>query len=350
MPSTRLQPRQLAGNAWRQWERFTVAGFRVNNKRHSTVQGFLAWFFLLVALYLLRWIAKKSKGNDDWVGSDSVKFWKGRNLFFCVSPGRSGSKHLRNVFDAAVDIRSFHEPEPSMTGNVLRSVLLQGLRAQSFQERADIKLSAIRNELEGTPLNVGYAETSHMFVKTFADVLLNRLGDVANITVVALHRPLTRVIWSQLRLGWFSPGHSGHRVWYYDVQELHESERKVSFNFNLTTAVDRLIGYNADILHREAELRQQIGKMQERGRWDSVRVVDVNIDDLSSPSEITQFLRNLGLRVDRQRIQLLSKQDDNTRELKKDRVAVDISIQDVERRVDSLANKLPILRQAFVAI
>lgn len=240
MASSRLQPRHVS-NVWRQWERFAVSGIRVNNKRYSPLEALLAWFLVLVTLYALRWIAIIRTKRDD-LESHSQQFWNGRHLIFCVSPGRSGSKHLRNVLDAADNVRSFHEPQPAMTGSILQTVLIQGLRSQSFNDRSEVKLNAIRNELEGTIPGVAYAETSHMFVKTFSDVVLHGLGDIANITVVMLHRPLTRVLYSQLRLGWFAPGHSGYLVWYYDVKDLHESEQKVSINLNLTTSLDRLIG------------------------------------------------------------------------------------------------------------
>lgn len=341
MALTRLQPRQHASTVWRQWERFTVAGIRVNNKRYSPIQAFFAWFLVLVTLYVMRWIAMKRIKHENLDDQNSKQFWQGRHLIFCISPGRSGSKHLRNVLDAAEHVRSFHEPQPAMTGNVLQTVLMQGLRSQSFKDRSNMKLSAIRNEVEGTLPSVAYAETSHMFVKTFSDVVLQNLGDIANISIIVLHRPLAQVLYSQLRLGWFAPGHSGYLVWYYDVQDLHESERKYSTDMNLTTALDRLIGYNADVIQRREELRQEVDRMHGQGRWKNVQIVDVNLSDISSSNSVTQFLNKLGLRADQKRIQLLSAQDDNDRELKKDRTGIDISLADVSRRLEDLQKKLP---------
>lgn len=332
-----MPPRLNTVNIWRQWERFTISGIRINNKRYTATQGLLTWLLLLIGLYVLRLLAKNSSDwdDDDWSNDLSVSFWKDRHLIFCISPGRSGSLHVHNVLDAASETRSFHEPEPKMTGSVFQSVFLKGKREETFETRSALKLGAIRKQLEGTSSNVVYAETSHMFIKTFADIIL-QLGDIANITIISLHRPLNQIVLSQLHLGWFSPNHSGHHEWYYDVSEVHESERVLPLGLKFTTAVDRCIAYNADILQRGEDLRHDVHEMQQAGRWENVHFVDVNITHLSSPSNVRLFLNTLGLGVDQRRLQLLSNQDDNQRETKKDRVQSVITIEEVAQRIKKL--------------
>lgn len=356
LPTTRIQQRphqhNVTSNIWRQWERLTVSGIRVNNKRYNFVQTFFVWFLALAALYLLRLIAKRRKDDNKLPDDDPAGFWKDRHLIFCMSSGRSGSKHLYNVLEAGNNIRSFHEPNPSMTGSILQNVLFKGKRSDTFDERANLKLDAIQRELRGTKPIVTYAETSHMFIKTFSDIILHRLGDVANITIISLHRPLSDVIYSQLTLGWFSKRHSGNGVWYYDINDLHQGERILSVNVNkfnttsLASPIEKLIGYNADILQRQKLLREQVGKMQKEGRWNSVRIIDVNVGDLSGSEAITRFLSKAGITPDKRRLQLLSAQDDNQRELKKDRVHVSSTRRDVNQRLNELSGKISILQHA----
>lgn len=336
-----MPPRIYVPNAWRQWERFTVFGFRIHNKRYSAVQGLVTWLLILVALYLLRIFAKNNDDwDDDWDDDRTAQFWQERHLIFCTSPGRSGSLHLRNVLDVADATTSFHEPEPRLTGQIFRDVFLNGKREETFDARAEAKLAAIRTELEGSAPNVAYAETTHMFVKMFADVILQNLGDMANITIVALHRPLHRIVWSQIRLGWFSPSHSGQNEWYYDISKLHQSERILPLQLNFSSSLDRSIGYNADVLQRGVNLRHEVRKMKLRGRWENVRFVDVNITDLSSATGVTTFLNNLGLRADQRRLQLLTNQDDNQRDIKKDRVQNEITMEAVTQRISKLRDKI----------
>lgn len=346
MATARLQGRPHGGvnmninmniNVWRQWERFTQGGIRVNDKRYIGTQVFLVWFILLVGLLLLRVIVKRRKESGDDLADDANGLWKNRHLIFAMSAGRSGSKHLRNVLDCAENIRAFHEPNPAMNGNTLKEIFLQGHRKQTFESRANEKLIAIRRELEGTKPSVSYAETSHMFVKTFADVVLSRLGDVANITILDLNRPMSKVILSQLQLGWFTAHHSGLDSWYYNVFDIHSSEQVVHFNHSFISyqsQIDKLIAYNADVLQRRHNLRVEIERMQKKeNRWKNVRVVDVSIDQLTAVDDIMRFFNQLNLEADQRRVELLSMQDDNRRQFKKDRADIHSAPDQVDNRL-----------------
>ena len=51
--------------------------------------------------------------------SDRIKHHR---LIFCINPGRSGSKYLAELLGTAVEVDSYHEPEPKMIGDYLRMV------------------------------------------------------------------------------------------------------------------------------------------------------------------------------------------------------------------------------------
>lgn len=339
---------------WRIWQRIVRSGVTCNHRRYTLNQIVLAWSVALLTIYIINALlraappgiaASRYKTNSSF--KTDTHFWHGRHVIFCISPGRSGSKYLRNVLDVAQHTIARHEPQPKMNGEHLQRVILQGSRAHTFEERSRLKLAAMRTALEGTAPNVVYAETSHMFVKTFADVVLDGLGDCANISIVFLRRPARDTIWSQLRLGWFSPGHSGKNVWYYDINDVHESERQVSYSTNSSDAIDSLIGYNADVLQRGVELERLIQRKQRQGDWKNVQLIDMWLKDVSDAQNVKTFLPKLGLTADVKRLAHLKSMDTNARELKKDRFSSTATIEQVDARIAYMLNKLPLPRQAL---
>lgn len=342
---------------WRRWERITRNGFSANGNRYSSTQVLQVWALVLGVLYTLLYlsgsgpiIVNHGSVNFDSSSELDTGFFRDRHLIFCISPGRAGSKYLRNVLNVAEGIIARHEPEPKMNGHILERVILQGRRRETFQERSSLKLRGIREALEGTPSDVAYAETSHMFVKTFADVVLEEVGNLAKVSIIFLRRPAKRTVWSQLRLGWFSKRHSGKNHWYYDPNDVHPSERQFSYSTNASDPIDTLIGYNADILQRGVALEHEVRKRHKRKEWRHVRVFEVLLMDISgnaTEAGVLKLLSNLGLKVDRGKLSLLGKQDTNARDVKKDRVHQDGTIEDVESRLEFIKNKLPILRQVI---
>lgn len=342
---------------WRRWERITRNGFSANGKRYSSTQLLQTWALILGVLYILLYSGgsglisfnHRTANLDSSIELDA-EFFRGRHLIFCISPGRSGSKYLRNVLNVAEGIIARHEPEPKMNGDILEKVIVQGRRKETFEERSSLKLRGIREALEGTPSDVAYAETSHMFVKTFADVVLEEIGNLANVSIIFLRRPAKDTVWSQLRLGWFSEGHSGKNHWYYDPNDVHLSEQQLSFSTNSSDPIDTLIGYNADVLQRGLELEREVRKRHKKKEWRHVRVFELLLMDISGSTAeagVLRLLSNLGLKVDRSKLSLLAKQDTNARDVKKERVQQDRTIEDVTRHLEFMKNELPLLRQVL---
>lgn len=338
--------------SWRHWQRFSTTGLRVFGRQYLPGQVFSLWFLLLVLAYFLHAI-RRPFGNREIDGraDQDMSFWQDRHLIFCLSPGRGGTKHLRNVLDASRNVRSFHEPPPTMTGSTLTEVILEGRRKETFTSRAIGKLSAIREQLDGTMMDVVYAETSHMFVKTFADVVLDNIGDVANISIVDLHRPTSHIVASQIRLGWFKKEHSGLGRWYYDVNGVHSSERVLKLstiaeinvldNSTEQSAIDKAIAYVADVRVRSDRLRERVDYMHTQGKWGNVRVIDADVRHLDKTENAQKLLRQLGIEPEPRRLELLPQQDDNERELRKDKVAATVTIDEVYRRIVSLKRLFP---------
>lgn len=276
------------------------------------VSALTAWIIILVLLYALRLFAKQS-GSTFPSSSYSVvegysdpTFWTHRHLIFCISPGLAGSSHLAHVLDFAHNTRVFHQPIPFMANDDLQAVLLDGQRDVTFESRAAKKLGAIQHELRDTSKQVVYAETSHMFIKTYADVVLQKLGDISNISIIALRHPIQNAVHTQLANGWFSTGHEGNRIWYYDITDVHPSERVTPTNFSVSDTVDRAIAYNTDIWVRGHRLKQLVQNMQKRGQWANVRFIDRRLDSIMSPDGVQSFLSSLSLANNHNQLDLLS--------------------------------------------
>lgn len=337
---------------WHRWERFTKYGIRVNGKRYTSTQLFQVWALVLIALYILLRIHGSVPGGNAYRGSFEVDkaFWRDRHLIFCISPGRAGSKYLRNALGVAEAVVARHEPEPKMNGHFLKSVILEGKREESFEERAHVKLSAIRDALEGTESDVTYVETSHMFIKTFADVVIDKLPATTKISILNLRRPARDIVWSQLRLGWFSEGHSGKNVWYYNTNDVHPSENKIDYLANSSDPIETLIAYNADIIQRGLEVEREVKKRHKKREWRNVRMYEALLLDISGESAedgVLKLISMLGLEADSEKLHLLKNMDRNARDVKKDRVKLKETIADVDEKIDYMKRKLPFLRQAM---
>ena len=308
------------------------------------------WVIILVALHVVLNLCGIHPFSDIQIEHDvrgsELRFWRCRHLIFCVSPGRSGSKYLQAVLSTARNVYARHEPYPQMNGAILRQVVLEGRRSETLQNRTEMKLSAIRRVLEGALPNVVYAETSHMFIKTFADVILENLGDYPKISIIILHRPIKEILLSQLLLGWFSSNHSGRNVWYYDPRLNHRSEQTVPLSNATGTALNALGAYNADIHIRTSRLRALIKEKRQSGQWKQVQIHDVRLADIMphSPNSVSRFLRRVGLAVDRSKLSLLQNRDLNSRDIKKDRAGIAASMADITRYLPSLLMSFPELR------
>lgn len=191
----------------------------------------------------------------------------GRRSIFCAASGRSGTHYLANLLSAGEYVHAVHEAAPFMTGHHLRSVMERPLH-ETYSERR-VKADAIRATLSTMPSHMVYAETNHMFIKTFQDVVVNEF-DQRWLSVVVLRRSLDLVLKSLLNLGYFTAGNDDWRQWMH----LAHGEfvlAKAPGAFEELDDVDRAIGYLFDI-----EARQQ--KFVES--HPDLNVVEVGLDEI----------------------------------------------------------------------
>ena len=131
-------------------------------------------------------------------------------MIFSANPGRSGSAFLARLLDSSPIIDAGHERDPAMTGPWLRRVAYRG-PAESYEDR-QIKVAAIRSELTHLADGMIYADTSHLFLKTFADVVLDAFPHEL-ITVIALRRSPLLTARSYFQLGTLGPNRLPWHGW-----------------------------------------------------------------------------------------------------------------------------------------
>lgn len=124
---------------------------------------------------------------------------KNRRLIFTISPGRAGSEYLATLLNTAENIHALHEPRPRINGRLLWMAMNRPA-GESYGQRR-IKLLGINRSLSHLDSNSIYAETSHMFIKSFHDVVLDYYE---NVEVIILRRPLHQILKSFIELGFFS--------------------------------------------------------------------------------------------------------------------------------------------------
>ena len=136
-----------------------------------------------------------------------------RQYFFCINSGRSGSKYLTTLFAASPQAVAFHEAMPQMNGDLLHLIEREPYDATYDARR--FKADAVRTHLARHPERHAYAETNHMFIKTFFDVVMREFDPVTGerVGIVILRRDLTAVVKSFAELGMFTNSNAVWPAW-----------------------------------------------------------------------------------------------------------------------------------------
>lgn len=168
-------------------------------------------------------------------------------LFFSSNPGRSGSKFLSTVLARDAEIASFHEDWPNLSEELITPA-----------EKAEIIASTV--ELTGK----NYADTTHMFIRTFAEAIFSRFQE-AQVSVICLRRDPLEAITSMLQLGWFS---SHSRAWekWFGLEQPYLLEG-VRYPRNLQDPLGRAVGHLLWTFDREVFFKKRFGHVNWVTAW-----------------------------------------------------------------------------------
>jgi hypothetical protein len=201
-------------------------------------------------------------------------------IVFSINPGRSGSWYLGKLLDTAAGARGFHEAAPQMTGPYVRMV-----NEHAYEDTYELRWfkAAAVQEFIARHRPAVYADSSHMFIKTFHDVAVREL---APIEVVLLRRPLAQVLRSFVQLSFFHR-HPTSLDWMTSPNAVTAALRCVDEDGRLDH-YDRCIAYLLDIGARAQ--RFKIENPQ-------VPVHEVTVEDLNSRAGVEDLFDRLGITV-----------------------------------------------------
>lgn len=187
-------------------------------------------------------------------------------LVFCISSGRAGSHYLAGLLGSARAVHAEHEGRPPMTGIHLQRVMHEPPE-RSRTDRWE-KVEAIRRCLDRLPSGTTYAETNHMFVKTFHDVILEGFAD-ASIDVIVLRRELADVLHSFISMGYFSARNRAWPDWMHTPgmpnalvdpvapdTELDQYDLAIGYLLDIEARAQRFVEEHPEIPTHEVRLEQ----------------------------------------------------------------------------------------------
>lgn len=225
-----------------------------------------------------------SRGQDAMDASPSLRSWLGgtnESLIFSLNPGRSGSESLARQLSRSSNAISGHEREPIMMGPWLRMVGFEGLASTRRLRNVKYRAIKVERELFGSG---AYIDTSHLFLYTFADVVMEQF-EGSDIAVVRLHRDPLKVAKSFFELGYFSRQSTLGPDWHF-WPTWPASYFPISTS-DITSEWDLVFGSLVDFYRRQdAFLQKNKGKL---------RVIPMRTSDLNDPAWLDSLTSNLGV-------------------------------------------------------
>jgi hypothetical protein len=199
-------------------------------------------------------------------------------LIFSINSGRAGSNYLAELLGTAREVISFHEAEPNMTGKYLHN--LHNLSYAETRGERRIKSKAIKKMLQSFPRGQVYCETSHMFIKTFYDVIIR---DFEYVEVIILRRQLALVLKSFIELNYFSIKNEIWPDWMSSPNAQTAAIRCISEDEKLDQ-YDLCIAYLIDIEARSERFKREYP-------W--IKTHDVRLEALNDYNCVVQLFDDL---------------------------------------------------------
>ena len=253
-----------------------------------------------------------------------------RRHIFSINPGRAGSGFLSELLATDKRVQSYHEPRPRMTGSWMVRALadLEGSR-----EERRVKVSGINFLAAMRPARQIYAETSHMFCKSFHDVVLGAYSDV---DVIILRRDIAETLKSFLDLGFFGSGDVAWPMWMHRPEE-HGSFLRIPPDFVPRNATEQAILYLVDIEKRA----QTLPSLYPEARFHAYR-----LEEIARPEGARRLFASLGLEWAEASDAATRRLVNRRSERKTGRVAVgldecNVLISDFETRFAALGGEIP---------
>jgi len=192
----------------------------------------------------------------------------------------------------------------------------------SFTARS-VKAQVIHRILDHLPAGTGYAETNHMFIKTFSDVVMDAFGD-SNIRVIVLRRYLPVVLKSFINMGYFSERNQVWPSWMH-LPGTCDSAFVPPESDQTPDQYDLAIGYLLDI---EARIHRF------RSRYPDCILLETSLEALQEADNVATLFAGLGLQPTAQTLAMTGKIT-NQRSARKAAIDIDTTLEDCRERIVS---------------
>jgi hypothetical protein len=208
-------------------------------------------------------------------------------LIFSINSGRSGSEYLSHLLNTGNKVTAFHEPKPGMAGRYLPLFPAQRPSAKSMilyvpiQMKKQRKIGVIKEVLKSLPPDHIYAETNHMFILSFYDVVMKHFKSV---DVILLRRYLPRILKSFLDLDIF--GKNRHSRYWTTSPNMQSAAVPALAPDEELDQVDLCIAFLIDIEARAQRFKR---------RYPEARVVEVRLESLNDWDNVFGFFSQLGI-------------------------------------------------------
>jgi len=241
------------------------------------------------------WISdQKRKRNGRFFDRVLWKFYpidkniQSRRMIFCVNPGRSGSKYLANVLNTASEVSAYHEASPVMGGKYI--YMINNFPYNISKKERALKPKAIIKLLKKMPETSVYAETNHLFIHTFYDVILD---NCKNVQLVWLERDPGLVLKSFLELGYFSDKNTNWPFWFPSPNAVTAAKPSYCSLSDMNHS-ERCIAYLADFYARATRLASEYPENE---------IFHITIDELNSSDHVKPLFDKLEITPTKETVQ-----------------------------------------------
>lgn len=254
-----------------------------------------------------------------------------RRHIFSINSGRSGSEYLMRVLSTAENVTAFHEPEPDGAGRRITQypatnpTLLDRLTYPLWYRRKLGKVKAIRRMTQDWEPRRIYAESNHMFIFSFYDVVMDHLEGVS---VILLRRWLPSGMRSFMELNHFTAEDPFAKWWFPSPHSKSAAATPLAPYEELDQA-DRIIAYLIDV-----EARAQRFK----ARYPDTPVIEARLEELNDVDKVRAMFRALSLRETPLTTQIVGRVV-NDKKQHKSEVANPTTIEYCKERIEQYLDK-----------
>ncbi|CAG5079722.1 hypothetical protein [Parvicella tangerina] len=223
---------------------------------------------------------------------------KNGHFVFSVNTGRSGSDYLGSLLATSKEVLAYHEREPYMTGKYLR--LVEKLEMDGSKKDRMIKVNSILRDLAISGKRV-YAESNHMFAKTFYDVALESFD---NVTVIHLERNIKDTAKSFLKLRYFTDENDVWSRWM-----IHPNAPMCFLKFpQLVNEYELIFGYLAEMRYRSQYIKENF----------NANHIEVKLEQLNDITFVSSLFKKIGLSMTDKTKNLVGKKLNDRQDRKND--------------------------------